>query len=764
VTAPSDDRWDGSGTIGPWDYRPKVLRYLLIALFTLSAAALHAQEPAQLKIAQLDLGFGGVYKLGCWTQAAVTLEGGDAAYTGAVEITTRDPEGVPNTVVTPPHRPVGVAPNDSATARLFVRPGQDGAALEVRFIDDTGRVRARRTFYPGPEPGGDYIPYGRPAANRLIASFGSTRGLGDLTRGDATSNEFTATRAVIVPAAADLPLRWYGYEGIDTLVLSGSQAEMYRPLAANPQRIEAIARWVELGGRLVIFCGVNAPELIGPGGPLESLVPGRFDALVTLRQWQPIESFTGAASSIADGDEARVQAPRLVDVEGRILAFDGPQETDLPLVVRARRGFGEITFVAVDPDVAPLADWSTRASLLRQSLGWPPEAAAAAEGAYVDMQQELIDHLRRRLDESFIGVQPASFGLVALLVVLYILLIGPGDYFFVKRVLKRMELTWLTFPLIVLGVSLAAYWAAYAMKGDQLRVNQVEVVDVDVGAGQARGTVWTHFFSPRVERYDLALAPRFAEQPIAGASDPSAGSEPGRPGPGGEQLVAWLGSSGYGLDGMQGRRGQTGLFDRGYQFSPQLDALVGLPVQEWSTRTLVGRWSGPAAQTIEAELQNLDEGLLAGHVTNRSGMALEECVLLHANWAYVLPSLAEGGVATIDDSLQPRSVKTALTGGDPSLGDAAPPLDPLHASVEGLARAMMFHEALGGAGYAQAPSRYQSYVDFSRLLRGDQAIMLARAPAAAGSHWTNGDAPLASDQDRRWVYYRFIIPLKESGE
>src|SRR5918994_4625753 len=104
------------------------------------------------------------------------------------------------------------------------------------------------------------------------------------------------------------------------------------------------------------------------------------------------------------------------------------------------------------------------------------------------------------------------------------------------------------------------------MKGNQLRVNQVEIVAVDLAAGRAYGTVWTHIFSPRVERYDVALNPHFANKPI---------SEPDRPnaGPESQRLVGSLGSSGYGLDGMQGRRGQTALFERGYRYSPNLDAI-----------------------------------------------------------------------------------------------------------------------------------------------------------------------------------------------
>ena len=730
----------------------------LLALLLSFSNPARAQEAPKLEIPALKLGFNGAYKLGCWTPAEITLQGGDEAFTGSIQLLTPDSEGVPTTVFTAADRPVGVFAGKPSTAWLFVRPGQDGGAYEVRVLDEQGKARARRQFFPGPEPGDEYVSYGSPATNRFVATFAMRRGVADLARADGNQDSALATRVVEFTSAADWPTEWYGYEAIDLLVLGSSDAEAYRPLAANPQRIEALQKWVELGGRLVIFCGANAPELIGPDGPLASFVPGRYDTMTTLREPQPIEGFAVATDPVPGGENLRLQVPKITDVAGRILAFSGSNSSDLPLVVRARQGLGEVTFVAFDPDAPPLADWNGRTNLLRQALQWPLATSDANSYTY---QDDLVDRLRRSLDVAFHGITPAPFALVAALVIGYILLIGPGDYFFVKRLLKRMELTWITFPLIVVGVSAAAYWAAHWMKGDSLRVNQVEFVDVDLATGAARGTVYTHFFSPRVERYNLALAPNFAGKPIG---------EPGRPDPAANQLqlVAWLGATGYGLDGMRSSGAQATLFDRGYVFNPPLTEINGLPVQEWSTRTLVGRWAGKLIEPIAAELQGIDDDLLAGHLTNRTGVELQDCVLMHGNLAYALPNLADGGVATIDDTLQPTRVKTALlsAAGRQDALPAAPNEGParleVHATdVPQIATAMMFHDVLGAESYSQGPNRYQAFLDMSRLLQGNQAILVARAANVPGSNWTDGEEKLASDQDRRWVYYRFVIPLEE---
>ena len=105
------------------------------------------------------------------------------------------------------------------------------------------------------------------------------------------------------------------------------------------------------------------------------------------------------------------------------------------------------------------------------------------------------------------SVKLIPFGWVAFFIFLYILLIGPGDYFFLKKVLKRMELTWITFPTIVVTVSLVAYYAAYLLKGNDLLVNKVDVVDIDQTSGLTRGNTWVSLFSPQNRDYTIGTIP-----------------------------------------------------------------------------------------------------------------------------------------------------------------------------------------------------------------------------------------------------------------
>ncbi len=739
--------------------RNLLLMLLVATCWAPLAAAQSAEEPqsAGPQIAAVRLGFDGAYKLGCWTPVEVDLVGGTLPFTGRLMITVPDSDGVPTTVVSPAERPVGVEPGQSTTARLFVRVGQSMSSLGVRFVAD-GKVQSKRTFHAGPDPGGRFISGGIPATNRLLLQFGPALGLGDLVRDGQSQNELTMTRVTRLEDAAALPTRWFGYEGVDTVLLSTSQVELYRPLLQNPARVEALRSWVERGGRLVIFCGQEAEELLGPGGVLTELTPGDFEKMVPLRQSLPLEAFSGSDEGVTRNRRLDIQVPKLTNVRGTVLAHAGREETDLPLVVRWQLGFGEVVFLGLDFDRPPLRDWPGRTAFLRRALNWSAdERADESSEAYRGVESEdMIGKLRNALDSQFAGVTTVPFALVAVLVVVYILLIGPGDYLFVKRVLRRMELTWVTFPLIVVGVSVGAYWLAHWMKGDQLRVNQVEIVDVDVANNRVRGTVWTHFFTPRVAEYDLSIQPRFpGDQPLGDAS----------------QLVSWLGLPGYAPGGMQASGAQNSLLNRGFSFDDSLSAMQGVPVQLWSTKTITARWEAEVAPLMPSELHRAGEEMLRGRIVNETQASLEDCLLLYGPWAYRLGRVGPGETLRIGEELQPRTVKTMLTSataGDTTetrtAEDGTVRFRDVQSDVARLVKAMMFFDAIDGRRYTGVLNRYQASVDLSSLLQQqDQAILLARCPVG-GSQWFDEDEPLRSDQDRRWTYYRFLLPVATGAE
>ncbi len=723
------------------------LRLLLVWLMA-SAAPVFAVEgdPA---ITRLRVGFADRYKVGCWTPVEVTLRGGNELLDGQLELVVPDGDGVPTRVISPPTMPVAILPSRDTTVAMFAKIGARNPEISIRF--HVGRdEKLRRTFRPGDDGLADAFDSNR----RLIVSMGHPLGVATSTTEDA--HEQSTIHATITEAS-QFPAAWFGYDAVDTVILCTSDPTVNRQLSAAGAQLAALDRWVRLGGQLVLCVGSNAQEVLAPDAPLAKFAPGKFAELVSLKRTSAWETYAGTterldAQSLVDAQgEARLEAPRLEDVQGRIVAFEGSQAADLPLVIRTPHGLGEIVFVAADLDRAPFTRWKARGQMLEKLLGQPKPKAAATEPnaasasttlGYTDMAGQLRSAL-----EQFAGVRLAPFSLVACLILLYILAIGPLDYLLLKRWLKHMEWTWFTFPAIVLAFSAAAYLLAPWLKGDQLLTNQVDVIDYDAETQLVRGSTWSNVFSPRVDSYDITY-----KLSLPGKGDFQSN----------EPLVSWMGLPGDGFGGMSSKSGSVALFTESYSFSPTLDALRGMPIAVWSTKGIAGRWSGIAASPIVAELVDQGDSMLAGSLQSRLDEPLRDCVLLYDRWAYPIGTLDARARFSVEKKLEPQAVETYFK--RQSLIDeqgALSTYDPTSLDVGRIVETMMFHQHLGGADYTQLSNQYQHFIDLSGLLRCGRAILVGRGPKAGGQlmRGITDLTPLENAGDRHWTFYRFVFPV-----
>ncbi len=731
----------------------------LLLLFVPVFAA--GREVRSAEFVGIRVGFANRYKVGVWTPVEVLLRGGAERQSGEVRLTVPDGDGVPSRVVSLPDEPCVVLPGQTTSQRLFVRFGRTYGTLLAEFVVD-GHVIAKREFDCAAEPGPTKFLPAMPALQPLILSVGSTdAGIEDavaLRQADPNREDVVAR----VDDLDHLPTRWYGYEGVEAVVLSTSRPELFRDVPRLKDRLEALDRWVRAGGRLVLCVGAAGDEVLASGQPLARFAPGTFAEMVPLRRLGALESYAGGVAPIPELKQGHaLHSPRLKDVHGVIEA----READLPLVVRTARGFGQILFVAADLDQPPLSPWKDRRLVMAKLLDLPMTRPDDREQGFSVLRyayDDLSGQLRSALDQ-FRGVRLVPFGVVAAALVVYIALIGPGDYFFLKRILRRMELTWVTFPATVLVVSLAAYAMTHWLKGSELRMNQADVVDVDVATGHVRGTSWFNVYSPRIDTFDLAIAPR----------PPFELGRPGKPpGDGAETMLGWLGLPGRALGGMNARTQGPALWTDAYAFAPKLDAMTEVPIQAWSTKSFTARWLATAPSTIAADLALVD-GVPAGTLKNTLDVPLTDCLLAFGAWAYRLGDLPPGGMFTLSVDAPRSELKTVLTGRryvqeDKSLRQRITPYDRASVDPDYIVGAMLFHEAAGGTRYTNLSNAYQPFMDMSSLLTTNRAILVARVeqdgkPWRAINVLRRGE-PIAGPDDRSVSIYRFVIPVESTRD
>jgi hypothetical protein len=699
------------------------------------------------KIKSLQLGFEGQYKEDYWTPAVVTIQGGSEPAIAAVLIEVPDGDGV-GTIVSP-NRPVQLLADRETSVMMYVKPGNQSPNITVRLLID-GEEPIKDEFQAGTQE----LPHMALAATRpLIVTLGPPVGIGD--RSDAQIPEDLRPKVAHLASIEELPTRWYGYEGVQALVLITSQPDVYRQLSAGSARLAALEDWIQRGGRVIFCVGQSAEEVLAAGSPLAALAPGKLDGRVPLRQTTAFETLADTGERLdlgmKDGQPGRLDVPRLVDVAGKIEAYEGVRRADLPLVVRTPRGFGEIVFVAADLDRPPLSTWAGRQQLWDKLLGRDKQPIAQEDEAeqgrvtrsgYSDLAGQLHTGL-----EQFAGVS-VPFSLVVFLIVVYIACIGPLDYFVLKKFFKRMELTWVTFPGIVVAFSLGAYVLAHELKGEQLRNNQVDVVDVDTSSGLVRGTMWSTIFSPQTDLYDLSL-----ETKLAGSEQPAKS----------DVLLSWLGMPGADYGGMRQASAASSLFNGAYSFSPELDRVNRMPISVWSTKAMTARWTTTAAPQLSSKLRDKGDKLLAGSIKNGSPLKLTDAVLVYDRWAYPLGTLEPQGVVNLETGADPQTVDTyfkhmTIVGGR----DATAAYDVNDSAVERIMEIMLFHEAAGGVRYTRLSNAYQGYLDAGHQLRAGRAVLMGRAAEPATQLLRDGK-PLAGPQDQRWTFYRFMLPVDPAG-
>lgn len=553
---------------------------------------------------------------------------------------------------------------------------------------------------------------------------------------------------------AELPDQWFGYAAADLIVLTtGSASNDFLTglfgRETTPEakaKLAALVEWVRRGGRLVVSVAGNA-QLLTQYPAFQQLLPAKLsdnpaaDTTNNLRlSWKIRGTSSVFTESLSQRDKPPFPVAKLVFDPARPArtlippAGDDDPAVDVPAVVQAPFGLGRVTAVTFDLDRSPFTEYSLKAEfwdwLLREAGAEKASVGGGRTGENnwnPNKEDEYITALRTHVD-TFDGVPVISFGWVALFIALYTLLIGPVEYLFLKKIVGRLELTWITFPIIVLSVSAAAYFTAYAIKGNDLKINKLDVVDVDPASGRVFGRTWFTVFSPRIDTYTVGVEPR-KEWSEKAATPP---------------LVDWMAG---------GQSGGGNIISRGYTYhtdataSPRLsaDGLVGVPIQVWSTKAFAANWSAaldPAAPLVESRLYHPagDRTALRGDfVNNLPVKQLRGAVLIYAGRAYKLGTLVPGQkvAAVTDKSADDAEWFTRELG----LAAVAPEVDnnpwgrntrtptPVPTASAVAAWGLLFHEAaIRGADRAPMNASLRSLDQSWRLAPDfrDQAILLAK--------------------------------------
>ena len=736
-----------------------------LALLAATTPANARQDEAPVTIENIRVGLSedpddASYKLGTWTPVRIDLQGGPQPFSGMLRLTVPDDGGVPSTVV----RRVEVPARAGASFLCYARPGDSYAPFQVEVLDDRQRRRDRAS-----EDSAEWLD----PEHLVIAVAGNPGGV-DLLPAMSEfqiENALQATRLRVsrLRIPEGIPDRWYGYDAVEALVLDLNDPDALA--AFQDFRNLPLKRWVRNGGHLVLAGGFDRWQVVeDEDSVLRDLLPALPSGRTETADLGAIESFTGSNTPITTAERAvSVTTFEPIPERGAQILLDD-RSVGGPLIVRGHYGLGRVTVVGLSVDQRPFVDWPDRDDFWVEVLdlaGRPPTEAASTGAFYNEEVRDLSSLLHRSM-EQFEGVRLVPFGWVAFFVFLYILLIGPGDYFFLKKVVGRMELTWITFPLIVAVVSGLAYAAAYAVKGTDLRINRVDVVDVDQSFGDGerflcRGSSFATLFSPRNRDYTIAALPLPLD------ADPSATADSPDPSRVDETLMTWFGTAEPRFGGM-GRSGGMPLTASGYSYqsfgdersSEPPERMVGVRVPIWTTKALVGTWFDDAPRVVEAELRDLGANRLSGTLTNRLNRPLNGVVIAFGGDVYLLDDrpIAPGETVRVDSAAN-RNLNGYLEDLDKDVGRLGvfrPDVEagPLRSKV---VRALSFARAGRRRGALKANIVLDD-LDLSSQLDLGRPILLADLEGPASALLLDG-APAEAAKQSQTTVLRVLLPAPD---
>lgn len=616
------------------------IRGRLLGLLTgLTLLAAGARAPAQdvtpLLTLAVSAGYEGLFRENAWLPLRVQAGNDGDDFSGRLVVRPETSgSAFTNTFSVPLDLPSG----SRKTVFLYVTARSFATQARVELIDGaTGAVAAAQPAA---------LRHVLPQDQLHVVLSGASAGTVDLTAVHAGGyGAFQAHWSL--ENLPDLPA---AYDAIDTLLFS----DLDTGALSQAQRA-AISGWTAQGGHLIVTGGANwqaaaagLADLL-PLRPAGSRTVSSLDALAALAGANELRGDTVAATGALAADAVLLAA-----------APDG-----LPLLARRAYGLGTVDYLTLDPLAQPLRGWAglgdlwfTLAASRPPVPGWTrgftnPERAATAVSIIP-------------------GYDPLPTVLPLLgFLLLYLLLVGPLNFVVLRR-LNRLELAWVTIPLLIAAFTALAWAVGFNLRGTTTTINRLTVFQSWAGHQQAQADGLVGLLSPRRASYTLTAADGSALRPLVGSA----------------QANPFASSIQAGTDIRQAETFQA------YDFS--VDSSF---VSAFITRVP----APPAAISGQAVLfydPALGERVLRGSVRNASALTLTDAVIL-----------AQGATLRLEQPLEPGGIYPF----ELVLANAAQPAAP--APLERTTEAPVTRIGLRAANVAQSeqtvidilgPERYEA--------------------------------------------------------
>ena len=473
----------------------------LVVMAVLTGGALDAQASTKPLSVTVQVGYGNTIKLGQWMPVTVSITNSGPPLDGTLEIKAPNnfsgkggPPGGPTAVY---ETPISLATGSTKHFRSYVLEEQPGA-ISIQVVQN-GRVVDSEQASVAAAPSGLLAAVVSDQPSTLDSLAGIHPG------GPGPS--------VIHLAGPDLPDSGLLLRAFDLVAIDNFSTDTLTTAQRN-----ALVDYAMDGGSILIGTGGSWHKTVA--SLPSSLLPMQLTGSLALGQSTALGGLTGV--EVATGNLAG--------------ATTWLSEGDKPLLVEKPVGHGYVSLATFDWNQGVITGWSGTPALLRQvfvrtviglgasqnsggfgGFGGPGVSSVSAKGGTIS--QALV---------SLPSLNLPAWWLVGALIVAYVVLVGPINYFVLRKI-NRRALAWLTVPAIVIVTSGGAYGASVLTKGRSTQANEVSIIHTIPGWHRAYAEVYTGIFTPTRGDFNVSIsgAPTLVS-PINSFNGPFPGtSQPG---------------------------------------------------------------------------------------------------------------------------------------------------------------------------------------------------------------------------------------------
>lgn len=585
-------------------------------IVALSACAADAGEIQELKI-----GLDGQGKVGCWLPVTVRASGLPPAESVELEVAFPDPRGDLCRETAASGR---VSAEGSVELMGYFRSGRlEGSGTVAVVAGNETLCSTAVNFGENLVPDEEGVLVQRNLVLRkqntlALITIGKVEGIPELVRNIAGySGGHELLYNYKLDSVAQLPKHALGLNSVDKLLLLDD-------FSLGQDQSEALIRWVRDGGELYIGTGGTVSEFLAT--PVGAWTHAHFElaeAPIQMGSFSTLEAFVPGASRIETRLRGRDSWPVAAARSDQSIVL--VNSLDGPIISRQSIGSGIVTLVGVDLNQAPFIDWTSPSLPMFYEVllfGAKLDSHGLRRSTTSRISQSGVSDLATQLvttvDASPENGRWSAWSVMAMIIV-WLLLIGPLDYLIVTRLLKRPELTWISFPVMIVAGAAVLY--VVSGQSESLQLQQLDVVDISEDDDQQHVTArtWMSISSPETRRSDCAATPVFLNEP-AGAVDIT---------------LSWNGRP-EDVFGAMYRHSGIGLGQQSYRHHAEQPArLSQVPLLTNGSRALESVWHTVSQEELlSSNLSVSGFGLLNGSFTHNLPEPVRRWIVVYGNRVY----------------------------------------------------------------------------------------------------------------------------------